>query len=270
MNKTDFEYLRAFIREQSSIVIEDGKEYLVESRLMPLIKTENISSLETLIAQLRSQPVGPLHHKVVDAMTTNETYFFRDIHPFETLKKMIFPELIQKKALEKTLNIWCAASSSGQEPYTIAMTLREVLPNIQSWKINFIASDISENVLNYAREGVYTQSEINRGLPAPMLVKYFEKSGANWKLKPELRNMIHFKNVNLIGAWPSMPPLDLVFMRNVLIYFDSDTKKKILGRIRSILRKEGYLFLGGAETTLNLDDQFSKVIFGKSNCYKLK
>jgi len=270
MNSVDFEYLKTMLKEQSAIVLETGKEYLVESRLNPLAKSEGFVSLDALMAQMRAKPLGALHHKVVDAMTTNETFFFRDIHPFEVLKKNVLPELIQKRANEKTLNIWCAAASSGQEPYTIAMVIREYFPMLNSWNIRFLASDISDTMLQRCREGVYTQADVNRGLPAALLIKYFEKKEAHWKLKPEMIKMIEFKKINLMNPFPLMPPMDLVFMRNVLIYFDVETKKSILGRVRNILKKDGYFFLGGAETTLNLDENFERLAFDRASCYRLK
>ncbi len=266
----DFDYLKKMLKEQSAIVIEPGKEYLVESRLLPLARSEGFESLEALTARLKSTPLGILHDKVVDAMTTNETFFFRDIHPFDSLKKHVFPELIQKRATEKALNIWCAAASSGQEMYTIAMILREHFPETNTWKIRFLGSDISPTMLKRCEEGVYTQADVNRGLPAPYLVKYFEKQGANWQVKSELRKMLELKNINLMNTWPLLPSMDLIFMRNVLIYFDVETKKSILGKVRGTLKKDGYLFLGGAETTLNLDDNFERVTFDKAACYRIK
>jgi len=226
--------------------------------------------LQDLVARLRAQPFNGLHQKVVEAMTTNETSFFRDVHPFEALKKAVLPELIKKRATERKLNMWCAASSSGQEPYTMAMILREHFPTLANWTVRFIASDISMEMLERARAGRYSQLELNRGMPAPLLVKYFQRQGMEWQIKEDLRRMVEFRQMNLADTWPSLPEMDLVFMRNVLIYFDVPTKKEILGKVRRLLRPDGYLFLGIAETTLNLDGAFERVQFDKSGCYRLR
>jgi chemotaxis protein methyltransferase CheR len=270
LNNNDFEYVKTLVLKRAAIVLETGKEYLVESRLTPLARQEGFASLEALLTQLRAQPFNVLHWKVVEAMTTNETSFFRDAHPFEALKKVVVPELLAKRTSERTLNLWCAASSSGQEPYTVSMLLRETFPALATWTLRFLASDISLEMLERAREGCYSQLEVNRGLPAALLVKYFQKKGAQWQIKEDLRRAVEFQQVNLAEAWPTMPPMDIVFMRNVMIYFNIETKKTILGKLRKLLRPDGYLFLGGAETTLNLDDAFERVEFDKSGCYRLR
>jgi chemotaxis protein methyltransferase CheR len=270
LSKTDFEYVKNLVLKHTAIVLEAGKEYLVESRLTPLARQEGFASFEELIAQMRAQPSSGLHWKMVEAMTTNETSFFRDVHPFEALKKAILPELVTKRASERSLHIWCAASSSGQEPYTVAMLLREYFPVLASWTLRFVASDISTEMLARSREGRYSQLEVNRGLPATLLVKYFQKQGTEWQIKEELRRMIEFQQVNLAEAWPSWPPMDIILMRNVMIYFDVATKKAILSKIHRLLRPDGYLFLGGAETTMNLNDAFERIEFDKSGCYRLR
>ena len=270
MNTPDFDYLKKMLKERSAIVLEAGKEYLVESRLIPLAKSEGFPTLDAFIAKLRETKLSLLHDKVVDAMTTNETFFFRDLHPFEALRKQILPELIEKRANERCLNIWCAAASSGQEPYTILMTLREHFPSLNGWKIKLLGSDISPTMLKRCEEGIYTQADVNRGLPAPYLIKYFEKQGANWQIKAELRKWLELKNINLMNPWPLMPMMDIIFMRNVLIYFDVETKKSILGKARGVLKKDGYFFLGGAETTLNLDENFERITIDKATCYRQK
>lgn len=270
INPQDFEYISKLIRERSAIVLEKGKEYLVDSRLMPIINQEKLGSMEELISKLRNSPPNCLHDKVVDAMTTNETSFFRDIHPFETLKKSIIPEIMAKRSAQKELNIWCGASSSGQEPYTLVMLLLSNFPSLSSWKVTFIATDISDEMLTRCRNGLYSQLEVNRGLPAALMVKYFERKGTEWQIKKELRDMIDFRKMNLATAWPFMPRMDLVMLRNVLIYFDVEVKKTILGKIRQLLKPDGYLFLGGAETTLNLDDKFERMNFVQSGCYRIR
>jgi chemotaxis protein methyltransferase CheR len=268
MRTADFDYVRQFVRSQAAIVIEPGKEYLVESRLMALVRKENYPSIDHLVDKMRNSPKGELHRRVVDAMTTNETSFFRDIHPFEALKKTILPELIQKRRAERQLNLWCGAASSGQECYSVLMTIAENFPEVFQWNFNFVATDLSQEVLAQAKSGVYTQLEVNRGMPAPLLVKYFKKMEDKWQVSDALRSRVSFKELNLVADWPFMPMMDIVFLRNVLIYFDIETKKGILAKIRRLLRPGGYLFLGGAETTLNLDDSFERVVMDKATCYR--
>ncbi len=266
----EFEFIRKLVRERSAIVLEPGKEYLAESRLMPVARQEGCASLQDLVDRIRSDRSGGLERKVIEAMTTNETTFFRDVHPFEALRKRVLPELLAARAAERALNIWCGASSSGQEPYSIAMVLRERQAALTGWTVRMLASDLSREMLDRTREGRYSQLEVNRGLPAPMLVKWFQKEGTSWQVKPELRAMLELHEMNLAGTWPGFPPLDIVFMRNVLIYFDVETKQLILGRIRRLLRPDGWLFLGGAETTLNLDDGFERVMIDKATGYRLR
>jgi chemotaxis protein methyltransferase CheR len=268
MLDTDFQYIREFVYQKAAIVLEDGKAYLVESRLQPIVRSEGFESLSAMVSQMRARPMNGLHWKVVEAMTTNETYFFRDIHPFEILRKTVLPELIKARAAERQINLWCAASSSGQEPYTIMMVLREHFPELSNWKIDFIASDISKEMLERCREGCYSRLEVNRGLPAPLLVKYFQKIGTQWRIHDSLRQGIEFRQINLAEAWPPMPPMDIVFMRNVLIYFDVQTKKNIMARLGKLLKPDGCLFLGGAETTFNIDDSFKRVQAGNSAYYQ--
>lgn len=269
ISDADFSYVRELVYRQAAIVLEQEKNYLVEARLSPLVRQHGFNSMTELVAQLRSQPSNGLQWNVIEAMTTNETSFFRDVHPFELLKKNVLPELIKKRAALRQLNIWCAAASSGQEPYTILMLLREKFPALATWKLNFLATDISKEMLDRCREGCYSQLEVNRGMPAPLLVKYFQKIGTEWQIKEDLRRMIDFRQMNLAQAWAVLPPMDVIFMRNVLIYFDVETKKTILARVRKTMKPDGYLFLGGAETTLNLDDCFKRVQVDKSAYYQL-
>jgi len=270
IDTSDFEYICGLIRTKSGIVLEAGKEYLVEARLTALIRQQKIDSLATLVAKLRSNPNDPLHRLTVEAMTTNETSFFRDHHPFEALKSTVIPALMAKQAATKSLNIWCGASSTGQEPYTIAMTLCEAIPKLSEWKLTFIATDLSAEMVARSRAGKYNQIEVNRGLPAPLMVKYFERHGLEWQIKEPLRKMVDFREMNLTTPWPLLPQMDLIFMRNVLIYFDTATKKTILARIRQVLKPDGYLFLGCAETTLCLDDAYERTQIEKSGCYRIR
>jgi len=267
---SDFEYVCGLIRAKSGIVLEAGKEYLVEARFNALIRQQKIDSIATLVARLKANPADPLHKLAVEAMTTNETSFFRDHHPFEALKSTVIPALLEKRKATRSLNIWCGASSTGQEPYTMAMTLCEAIPRLADWKITFLATDLSAEMVAKSRAGKYNQIEVNRGLPAALMVKYFERHGLDWQIKEPLRKMVDFREMNLTTSWPLMPLMDIIFLRNVLIYFDNQTKKTILGRIRQVLKPDGYLFLGCAETTLCLDDGYERTQIEKSGCYRLR
>jgi len=270
IDATDFLYLCALVKKGSGIILEQGKEYLFDARLSPLLRQEKISSIGDLVLQLRMDAKSRLHQKIVDVMTTNETFFFRDMSLFEGFTNSIVPELIEKRKAERKLNIWCGASSSGQEPYSVAMLLREQFPVLKEWTINFIATDLSGEILDRAREGRYSHFEVNRGLPVKYLLKYFQKSDLNWQVKDDIRKMIEFRKMNLIEPWPVFPKMDVVFMRNVLIYFNTDMKKSILANIRRVLSADGYLYLGGAETTFNLDDAYVRSPLEKTFCYKVK
>jgi chemotaxis protein methyltransferase CheR len=264
----DFDYVRTMVRQKAAITLEDDKVYLVDARLSGLARREGFDSVGTLVTKLRGR-VNGLQQKVIEVLTTNETFFFRDFHPFEALRLNLFPEFLQKRSAERCLRVWCGASSTGQEPYSIAMLLREEA-RFAGWRTEIVATDLSTEVLERARSGSYIQAEINRGLPARLLVKYFHQQGGTWNLKDEVRRMVDFRCVNLIETWPALPPQDIVFLRNVLIYFDVPTKQQILARVRRILRPDGYLFLGGAETTMNLDDNFERVDLKNAGCYRLR
>jgi chemotaxis protein methyltransferase CheR len=270
LSPTEFNFIRRLVLEQSAIVLEEDKGYLVESRLLPLARREGFPSLNLFVQKLQVEPLQALHRRAVEAMTTNETSFFRDFHPFETVKKLVLPDLIARRSAEKELSIWCAASSSGQEPYSLAMLIRENFPTLASWKVRILATDLSTDILARASEGRYSQLEVNRGLPASLLVKYFQKRDCDWYLRDDIRNMVEYKVVNLANAWPFLPFMDIVMIRNVLIYFGVETKKEILAKVRRVLKRDGYFFLGAAETTLNLDESFERVQFEHAVCYRVR
>jgi len=263
-------YLRDLVYRRSAIVVDADKDYLLESRLQPVARSAALASIDDLVKKIRADERSPLTSAVIEAMTTNETSFFRDAHPFEALRTKILPDMIAARASSRALRIWCAASSTGQEPYSIAMAIHEAFPELASWNIQIIATDLNTAVLARARTGIYKQLEVNRGLPAPLLVKYFDRAGADWQIKAEIRKMVSFQELNLLDRWPLFSAQDVVFIRNVLIYFDIPTKRKILGRVREALRPDGYLVLGGAETTLNLDDGYLPVRVGPSVYYQPK
>lgn len=267
LSTADFDYFRGLVKDRSAIVLEPGKEYLVESRLSPIMRQQGYKTLGEVINALRQRKPG-LEEKVVDAMTTNETSWFRDIHPFDAFRTVLIPELIEKRRSQRELTFWCAAASSGQEPYSLCMIMREHFPELASWRVKFVATDISPSMLERCRQARYSQLEVNRGLPASYLVKYFERSGAEWQVKSDIRNMVEFKLLNLAESWPMMAAqFDVVFIRNVLIYFDRDTKRKILQGIKRVLRPDGVLMLGSSETTFNIDDSWTSRPLGKTIVY---
>lgn len=266
----DFEYIRKYIYDRSRIVLDPGKEYLVESRLNPILQERGWATMTDLVHALQSEPPNGLHHRVVEAMTTNETSFMRDLHPFDTLKRIVLPDFIQKRSTERALNMWCAASSSGQEPYSILMVMFESFPTLRDWALRFVATDIHQDMLKRTRDGRYSQLEVNRGLPAPFLIRYFQKIGIEWQVREELRRHLDLRQVNLAQSWPAMQPMDIVFMRNVLIYFDADTKRDIFRRLAMLLKPDGYLFLGGSETTFGLSDRFERLPNASAGVYRLR
>ena len=270
LSQPEFNYVRRLVLDQSAIVLEEDKGYLVESRLLPLARREGFTSINLLVQKMQSEPLNGLHHRAVEAMTTNETSFFRDFHPFEGLKKFVLPDLIARRAQERKLSIWCAASSSGQEPYSLSMLIRENFPQLSTWNVRILATDLSTDILARAREGRYSQLEVNRGLPASLLVKYFQKRGCDWYLRDDIRSMVEYQIVNLASAWPVLPPMDIVMIRNVLIYFGIETKKEILAKVRRVLKSDGYFFLGAAETTFSIDQSFERAQFDRATCYRLR
>lgn len=270
ISTSDFNYIRELLRRHSAIVLDTDKAYLIETRLNPLLRLHGFDSLSALVASLRINPGSSLQQQVLEAMFTHETSFFRDGHPFDTLKTAILPTLLAQRPAKQNLRIWCAACSSGQEPYSIAMLAHQHFPELLRGRLRIIATDLSEPILTRARDGYYTQTEISRGLPANLLARYFDKQGPGWRLKFEIRRLVDFQRSNLVEHWPSFPPLDIVFLRNVLIYFNLQTKKSILSKVRKILKPDGYLILGSSETTLNLEDAFEPLSIGKTVCYQLR
>jgi chemotaxis protein methyltransferase CheR len=263
----EFTYISDMVRTRSAIVLEPGKEYLVEARLAPLVRELGLESIGALVTRLR-QGTGGLADRVTEAMTTNETSFFRDVAPFQALRTSVLPTLLESRKVQRSLRIWCAASSSGQEPYSIAMTIEDAFPQMRDWNLQIVATDLSPAMVERGRSGVYKALEVNRGLPAPMLIKYFTKVGVDYELEPEIRSMVDFSELNLIGAWPAFPTFDIVFLRNVLIYFDVETKRTIFGRVKRLLAPDGFLFLGAAETTMNIDDGFERLPIERAGCYR--
>ena len=267
INRADFDYIRKLVHRHAAVVLEADKAYLAELRLAPLARREGVGSIRALVKRMRGQVFNRLHEQAVEALVTTETSFFRDHHPFEALRAFVLPELLKQRTQADPLTIWCAACARGQEPYSIAMLLREYFR--ESAAVQLIASDLSEEMLAAARAGRYSQFEIDRGVSPVLRQSYFRKQGTMWQIDEAVQRMVAFRKINLAEAWPPLPAMDIIFLRNVLIYFDVETKKAVLGRVHRLLRPNGYLFLGGAETVINLDDRFERVDYGKASCYRL-
>jgi chemotaxis protein methyltransferase CheR len=259
MTPVEFDYVCRLVRDRSGVVLEAGKEYLVDARLTPVARQCELRSVSELVGKMRAAPDEGLAARVVEAMVTTETSFFRDLHPFESLRTAILPELIFRRRDERRLSVWFAACSTGQEPYSFALLVREHFPELAGWRLDLLATDLSAEVLTRARAGRYSQIEVNRGLPAALLVKYFYQHGATWELNEDVCRMVQFRELNLTRPWPVLPRMDLIFLRNVMIYFDADAKKSILGRVGRLLWPDGYLLLGGSETTLGLSESLRRV-----------
>jgi chemotaxis protein methyltransferase CheR len=268
LSRASFDFVRAVLRQRSAHHLEDDKDYLVETRLLPVARRHGFSSVEELVLRLRSRSNERLLGELVEAMTINETYFFRDEAPFEVLRQKVLQELVQKRADVRVLNIWSAACSSGQEPYSVALLLHHYFPDLAGWDVRLLASDLSAAMLERARRGFYSELEVSRGLPPELLEASFERQGDGWQIRDEIRRRVEFRRINLSGVWPELPPLDLILLRNVLIYFDAPTRQQILDRVYRALQPDGYLLLGGAETTHNLDDRFLPVSFGQVSFFR--
>jgi chemotaxis protein methyltransferase CheR len=261
----NYAFLQAYILRESGIVIDEDKRYLVESRLLPILRKEKILSLDLLCERLESGASIALSQQVIEAMTTNETLFFRDGAVFEALRTQVLPAIFDSLRGKRKARIWSAAASTGQEAYSLAMLVREAGKG--SDEVEIIGTDLSEQVLERARQGKYVQFEVDRGLPASLLLNYFTRIGLEWQLKDEIRRMVRFEQLDLRRNLDIMTPCDLVLCRNVLIYFNAETKKRILAAIRSVLAPGGTLVLGCAETVINIDDGFQRKMIGQSTFY---
>ena len=263
-----FNFVRDLVRAESAIVLETGKEYLVESRLVALARDGGYRDVDAYVEDLalRRNPVAL--NQVVEALTTNETSWFRDSDPFTGLRQSILPELARHRP-QRRLRIWAAACSSGQEPYSILMTVRDT-PELAGWQVDMLATDLSQEMVDRARLGEYSQLEVNRGLPATTLVRHFQRTGLNWRIDPALAAQVEFRQLNLVRPFPALGRFDVVFLRNVLIYFDVATKRDILRRVRQVMAPDGHLFLGAAEMTMGVDDAWERVPAGRSSVYRIR
>ena len=256
MTPLDYEFLRKLLKERSGLDLSADKQYLVESRLVPLARKAGLAGITDLVQKMKAGPAEPLIAEVVEAMTTNETFFFRDKTPFDHLKDTMLPALLQARAARHTLRIWCAASSTGQEPYSIAMCLKGLGAALTGWKVDIVATDLSQGVLEKSKAGIFSQFEVQRGLPIQLLVKHFTQVGDMWQLNPDIRSMVQHRQLNLLQDFSHLGTFDIVFCRNVLIYFDQDTKTGIFERMSRLLEGDGFLVLGAAESVVGISDAF--------------
>jgi len=262
-----FGWFQEFIHDAAALVLDEGKEYLLQNRLDRVLLQHELSDYEELISRLKQGGDDQLDQHVIDALTTNESSFFRDGNPWQLLESTILPDLIERRSLTKHLNIWCAASSSGQEPFSLAMLLNERFPELSTWSIDLLATDISQAMIERCRSGRFTQAEISRGLPSAQLVKYFDKDGSTWVVRDEIRSMVRVQQLNLARPWWPMPRWDLILLRNVLIYFDLETKTDIVKRTERVLAPDGYLMLGTAETTTGLSSNLARQVGERVSYY---
>ncbi|QQR69378.1 MAG: protein-glutamate O-methyltransferase CheR [Alphaproteobacteria bacterium] len=267
MKVEDFDWIANLVRQRSGVVLTRDKAYLVESRLVPVARRNNMPSIDELSQRLRDRREESLIHQVLDAMMTNESFFFRDQKPFDIFRQILLPKFMEARAAKKQIRIWSAAASSGQEAYSLAILLSEERARLADWKIEIVGTDISSEILERARSGTYTQFEVQRGLPITMLVKYFTKSGDKWQVAPKIREMVSFQELNLLGEFGPIGTFDVVFCRNVLIYFDQPTKSRVLDSIVKVMQPDGALFLGGAETVLGITNRFKPLSDENRNVY---
>ena len=259
MTPHDYDYLRKSLKERSGLMLSADKQYLVESRLLPVARRAGLGNLSELVTALKRDNAAALMTAVVEAMTTNETFFFRDKTPFENFHSTVLPALMRARPNSRYIRIWCAAASTGQEPYSLAMSLKELGSEVDDWRIDILATDLSNEVLERASRGIYSQFEAQRGLPIALLIKYFKQVGDMWEIAPAIRSMVKYHRLNLLSDFSHLGMFDLIFCRNVLIYFDHQTKVDLLDRLAGATFRDGYLVLGAAETIMGLTDAFKLV-----------
>lgn len=268
MRVEDFDMFATLLKQRSGLVLTKDKAYLLESRLMPVARKWNMKGLDELAATVRTRKDEALLRDITEAMTTNESSFFRDQKPFDQFKQVVLPRMLEARATKRSLRIWSAACSSGQEAYSLCMLLQEEQVRLAGWRIEIVGTDLSAEMVDRAKSGVYTQFEVQRGLPIQMLVKHFKQQGDKWQISPQLRQMVTFREFNLLSDLGPLGQFDIVFCRNVLIYFDQPTKGKVLDNIARIMPPDGVLYLGGAETVLGITDRF-RPVDGQRGLYTL-
>lgn len=268
ISKESVEYIIALLRKESGLVLDSSKIYLIEARLEPIVCEGGFASIDALCRSLKQHPSGPLLQKVVDAMATNETSFFRDMIPFELVRNVLLPDLLKSNQKRRGIRIWSAACATGQEPYSLAMLLNNIEPMLAGWNVGILATDLVERVLERARNGVYSQYEVQRGLPAQYMTRYFDQIGSEWKVRSEVRRWIEFKRFNLLSDFSPLGQFDIIFCRNILIYFDNVLKRKVLEGMAASLSPNGALFLGGGETPLGITDRLIRMEVGRGVYYR--
>ncbi|MBI3805825.1 MAG: protein-glutamate O-methyltransferase CheR [Nitrospirae bacterium] len=268
VSKESLTFIFSLLQKESGLILDSSKTYLVEARLEPIVAGAGLPSIDALCQHLRTHPGSPLRQSVVDAMATNETSFFRDMIPFEVVKNVILPGLLTTNQKSRQIRIWSAACATGQEPYSLAMLLCTMKTMLEGWKVEILATDLVERVLDRARAGVYSQYEIQRGLPAPYMTRFFEQTDSNWRVKVEVKKWIEFRQLNLLSDFRFLGPFDIIFCRNILIYLDLPLKKAILERMADCLTPNGMLFLGGGETSLGITDIFTRTEVDRAVYYK--
>jgi chemotaxis protein methyltransferase CheR len=268
LSPPEFEFVRSLLYERSAMVLEPHKQYLAESRLGPIALSQGYEDASAFLADMHSN--RDLQDAFVEGMTINETSFFRDGHPFAAMQQHLLPSIVRRRQQSRQINIWCAACSSGQEPYSVAMLLRDHFSALRGWKITIYATDLSKAMVARTREGVYSQIEVMRGLKPSVLDRHFTQEGTMWRVRPELREMVRSKQLNLTDAWHGMPEMDFVLLRNVLIYFDGPTKEKVLEQMSTRVREGGFLMLGGSETTFGLRGAFERETHDRTAYYVRK
>ena len=268
MNLNDFDLISKILKERSGLVLGQDKAYLLESRLNPVARKWQFKGFDDLADAIRTKKDEALIRDITEAMTTNESFFFRDNKPFDQFRDVVLPHLLEHRKTKRSIRIWSAACSSGQEPYSLSMILKEQAAKLAGWKVEIIATDLSTEILAKAREGLYSQFEVQRGLPINLLVKYFKQEGDRWQLDAGIRGMVRFREFNLLQSLTALGQFDVVFCRNVLIYFDQETKGKVLGNISKLMPEDGFLFLGGAETVLGVSEDF-QLMSGQRGIYGL-
>lgn len=259
MSPASYTFLCQMLRERSGLVLTGDKQYLIESRLMPVARRHQLASIDDLVNAARAASAEKIRADITEAMTTNESFFFRDKTPFDHFTQTMLPNMLRARSNQRRLRIWCAAASTGQEPYSLAMLLKEMPEKVAGWRIEIIGTDLSNEVLEKAKMGMYTQFEVQRGLPIQLLVKYFKQVGDLWQIDPSIRAMVQYKPFNLLQSFAGLGTFDIVFCRNVLIYFEQSTKSDVLERIGKVMTPDGYLVLGAAETIIGLTDKFKGV-----------
>lgn len=267
---TDFAAVRELVLRETSIVLDESRNYLIDARLTPVASAAGFPSVGDLVDAVKLTRRADLVRQVCEAMTTNETLFFREPTTFNTISASVLPGLVKARAAEKTLRVWSAASSTGQEAYSVAMMLSEMKPALGGCSLQILATDYCQKVLEYAKKGLYTQIEINRGLPTSLMLKYFERSGTRWQISEQIRSMVDFRQLNLCAPFPVLPRFDIILLRNVLIYFSLETRKTIFEQIRRTLQPDGYLILGGAETAIDDSSSFRPQRFGATTFYQVR